>query len=140
MSTGPLVAPFAQRARLLHDAQGAAQLLVDIWAAVDAALRGVIGPLGVAALLARSLRLAARHHPALTAACVHASMAPDLTTLQASLAREPLPEALAASQALLQSFEELLAGLIGSALAERLLRPVWQHPPGDAPNTPTPPP
>jgi hypothetical protein len=140
MSTGPLEATFAQRAQLLHDAQGAAQLLVDIWASVDAALRGVIGPLGVAALLARSLRLTARHHPALAVACVHASMAPDLATLQASLAREPLPEALAASLALLQSFEELLAGLIGSALAERLLRPVWQHTPGDAPNTPTPPP
>ena len=106
------------------------------WAAVDAELRGVIGPLGVSALLARSLKLAARQHPLLAVAHAQAGIAPSMAALQPGLAQLPLDQAVAASQALLANFEELLVELIGSALAERLLRPVLlQHTPGDAPGS-----
>jgi hypothetical protein len=128
---GPLLLSHLQRAADLHSAAAAAGLQVDTWTAVEAALRDVIGPLGVAALLARSLKLAARQHPCLLPACAAPSAAPDLAALHGALTEQTLSDALAAGQALVRAYEDLLSSLIGPALAERLLRPVWRTTPED---------
>jgi len=48
----------------------------------------------------------------------------EFTELQASIALRPAHEAQAATDALITTFRELLAELIGSSLTDRLLRPV----------------
>jgi hypothetical protein len=132
-NAGRLQAAYRLRAAALADADGVAQLQVDTWQAVDAALRGVIGPLGVAALLGSSLRRAARVHPWLAVPCTTNGAAPDLAVLRGTLAAQPLSDAHAAGELLFQVYEDLLNSLIGAGLAERLLRPVWQSPPDSPP-------
>ena len=108
------------------DSAAAARHLTATWLAIDAALRGVIGPQGVAALYSRSVSLTARRRPWMAAACDNQVATLGLAALQSEMALQPLAEAQAAAAALLQVFEDLLCSLIGSALAERLLRPVWE--------------
>jgi len=111
----------------------AASQLTAIWLAIDIALRGVIGPQGVAALYSRSLGLTARCHPWMAVACGSQAAGMDLAVLESEMVQQPLAEARDSAATLLQVFEDLLASLIGSALAERLLRPVWDVTPGEAP-------
>jgi hypothetical protein len=134
---GRLASAYRARAAALPDAQGVASLQVATWRAVDDALRGVIGPLGVSALLARSLVLAQRRHPSLAAAQAMpnppAGAEALLDGLRAALQQQPLAEAQAAGQTLVQVYTELLDSLIGAALAERLLQPVWHPTLGNTP-------
>ena len=52
----------------------------------------------------------------------------DLPALHAILALQEGNTAAAAGGALLQTFSELLASLVGPSLTERLLRSVWENP------------
>ena len=132
---GRLARAYAAQAAALQDPRAVADLQRATWQAVDAALRDVIGPLGVAALLARGLVLAQRRHASLAAALPRAHP-PDgteqlLNRLHSTLQQLALAEAQAASQTLVQMVADLLDSLIGAALAEHLLQPVWQPPPGE---------
>lgn len=71
-------------------------------------------------LYQRSLALAARTHPWLAGICEDAALIPD--ALRAAFSRQGSATAASAGCDLLQAFHEMLASLVGGALAERLLR------------------
>jgi len=110
------------------DARRIAEAAVAIWGAIDAALSPVIGPRGSAALYKRSLHLASGAYPWLAAAYEGAVRPGDFSALQAVLSQQTSTIAAAAHDALLQTFHDLLADLIGRSLTQRLLQAVWETP------------
>jgi hypothetical protein len=110
-----------------------ADAAVQTWRAVDAALSPIIGQRGVAALYKRSLHLVRTQHPWLAAVHEETRQPGDFAPLHAALARQPGLAAVAAHEALLQTYRDILAQLIGASLTERLLRsigpPPSSHPP-----------
>jgi len=115
--------------RSLHaeggDSQAIAEAAVAVWTAIDVALSPVIGARGNAALYKRSLYLARAQHAWLAAAYEGAVQPGDYSALLTTLAGQSAPEASKASDALLQIFHDLLAGLIGRSLTQRLLQATW---------------
>ena len=99
-------------------------VLSSLWTDVDGALRPFVGPAGVAALLARSLRATARRHDWLADLAGTASAEPDVGRLALAFDSRERGEATAASLSLLRSFCGVLSGAVGASLAERLLQPV----------------
>ena len=104
------------------DPQAVADAAVAVWGAIDAALSPVIGPRGSAALYKRSLHLARAHHPWLAAAYEGAAHPGDYGALRLALSRQTAVVAAQAHEALMTTFQELLASLIGPSLTARLLR------------------
>jgi len=98
--------------------------VVSRWKAIEIELGGVIGTRGVAGLYQHGLRRVARSHPWLTAALDENLARMDLEALDRVLAAQSDAEAIVGGRALLQTFYDLLANLIGAPLTERLLRPV----------------
>lgn len=101
-----------------------ADAMVATWHEVDAALTPIIGRKAVVALYKRSLYLSGRTHPWL-AGTHESAQALDLAALKPVVARQSSAEAALGSLALSQTFHQLLGGLIGSSLTERLLRSAW---------------
>ena len=99
--------------------------LVRIVQDIEVILEPLLGVRGVAALYQRSLHLARIRHPWLTDPVEIAQPTIDLAALPAAFAREGRAEAAVGALAVLQSFHDLLASLIGHALSTRLLDPVW---------------
>ncbi|MDQ3261147.1 MAG: hypothetical protein M3Q00_10275, partial [Pseudomonadota bacterium] len=95
------------------DSAEIAAAIVSTWQQVDAALNPIIGQGGVAALYKRSLYLAAKAHPWLAGAPERAGTATDLAALNAVLAQQSSADAITGGDALLKTFCELLASLIG---------------------------
>jgi hypothetical protein len=95
--------------------------IISAWGKIEAALTPIIGKRGVAALYERSLYLARVHHPWLAAVPENIEARMDLPALAVVLARQNRSSAAAGGQAHLQALHELLCGLVGSSLAERLL-------------------
>jgi hypothetical protein len=106
--------PVAIAGELVRLVQGIVEILTPI-----------LGSRGVAALYQRALHVTRARHPWLAEPREVAQPTIDLVALQAAVAREDRGEAAAAAIALLQSFHDLLASLIGRALSERRLDPVW---------------
>lgn len=103
------------------------------WRHVADALVPVIGELGVLALYDRSLRLAGVEFPWLLTVAKAPQIASSLDQLRQCLAAKEADDAAAVAAATsthLCLFADLLAGLIGPSLSERLLRPVWGDPIG----------
>jgi hypothetical protein len=98
------------------------------WTRIDDALSPIIGRRGVAGLYKRSLSLTRAAHPVLAAVFEGTLQLGDYTTLQNALAQQAAPIAMAASEALLQTFHDLLTKLIGPSLTERLLCPLLDKP------------
>jgi hypothetical protein len=97
-----------------------------------ARLAPVIGVRGVDVLFRRSLHLTSARFPWLVVAGDEAAGAAALlAALEARLTNRAPDVAAEASRALLVTFVELLAGIIGEPLTDRLLGAVW------APATPT---
>jgi hypothetical protein len=92
---------------------------------IDAALTRIVGRLGVAALLNRSLHLAARVHGWMAALTEGNPSTVDAIALKSALAQQTSAEAAASSVLFLTTFNDQLIKLIGASLAERLLRSVW---------------
>jgi hypothetical protein len=104
-----------------------------IWVDVAAALTPIIGSRGVGALYARSVSLLREEHGWLKSAYDGANGVGPFTALGAALEARAAAEAVAANGALLQTFYDLLASLIGGPLTARLLTPALDHPAtGDA--------
>lgn len=104
----------------------AAQIADDVvatWVAIDTALAPIIGRPSVAVLYMRSRHLVSRAHPWLRPGAT--SIVMDLPALRTLLAQQDNVNAAAGGAALLQTFQELLASLVGPSLTERLLDPVW---------------
>jgi len=114
--------------------------IISAWGEIDSALRPIIGERGVAALYERSLYLARAHHPWLAAIPENIESRMDLAALAAVLAKQNRASAAAGGEAHLQALRELLRGLVGPSLADRLLAstrsnafngPAVQAPPND---------
>ena len=94
---------------------------------IAAVLTPILGARGVAALYQRTLHVTRASHAWLGEPLEVAQPAIDLVALKAAFVRRDRAEAAAAATALLQTFHDLLASLIGVPLCERLLEPVWAH-------------
>jgi len=131
-----VTAPLAYR---IGDGSTAAEIAAAcgaLWLELQAALSPIIGPRGVSALGQRSLHLASIQHPWLAARQPGDPATLDAGLLVSLLAQHSSDEAAAAADTFLQTFHELLLGLIGASLTERLLRTVW-GPPDTSLNRPT---
>jgi hypothetical protein len=104
-----------------------ADATVTIWQEIDAALAPVIGQRGVVALYHRSIHLASQAHPWLPCGPESGRLALDLPALRAALARQNEARACLGGAAHLHRFRQLLSGLIGPSLTERLLGSAWAH-------------
>ncbi|MGI9024323.1 MAG: hypothetical protein ACR2GP_01875 [Burkholderiaceae bacterium] len=118
----------AQVAATGVDASQIADIAFSTWRGIDAALSPIIGQRGVAALFKRSLYLARAPHPCL-ASVYDGELGPgEFASLRIALSQQTSADASAANAALLQTFHDLLANLIGATLTEQLLRPVLDAP------------
>jgi hypothetical protein len=102
-----------------------AEAMVATWQEVGTALAPIIGQRGVAALYKRSLYLTGTAHPWLAGLHDSVQSPIDLAALKSVLAQQTSADAAVGGNALLQSFYQLLASLVGPSLTERLLRSVW---------------
>lgn len=91
------------------------------WTAIDAALSPIIGERGVQMLFQRSVHLTVGKFPWLRPLREPGVRVADVGRLEAALAPPSDAEATAAKEALLRAFYDLLTGLIGTPLTERLL-------------------
>jgi len=114
----------ATRALKSADPAQIADAIASTLQAIDTALRPIIGERGVAALYRRSLYRAGPAHPWLAGVHEGVQAEMDLAALKSALAQQSSDHAAAGGSALLQTFYDLLASLIGSSLTERLLRSV----------------
>lgn len=114
--------------RVLTDDLGkgpARSITVDVWRQISVQLAPVIGERGVEVLLGRALHVTSAAFPWSASARGHGSGAGSLGAFVARLEARDANATAEASQALLATFTELLASLIGASLSERLLAPVW---------------
>ena len=102
-----------------------AKAAIGTWHDVALRLAPVIGAQGVYVLFRHALYVTAKSFPWLAMATNEGSNTDLLAMLQARLAASEAEAAIEASNALLLNFAELLAGLIGESLSERLLAPIW---------------
>ncbi len=110
------------------NAYDVAASIVQLWQQMDEALRPILGTRGVAALLRRTLFLAKERFPWLAEAYAASEISSDRSSvdvLRRVLAEQPASAAATGGAALLQTFHDLLVGMIGMELTDRLLRPVW---------------
>lgn len=128
-----LAEPLGCRLTRGGDADQVADAVATVWREIDQALYPIIGHRGVAALYSRSLKLAAARHPWLAAGHLGALAVVDPSALRAALLQQPPAQAAAGGNALLQCLRELLSGLIGPSLTDRLLRSVWAPAAGKTP-------
>lgn len=110
-----------------------AAAITDTWRGIDDALSPIIGPRGMAALYQRSVYVTAAAHPALASLRTDVQGAMDLAVLAAALHQQDTAGAATTGDALLQTFSDLLASLVGPGLAERLLAPALSHLPAGTP-------
>ncbi|HET6603420.1 MAG TPA: hypothetical protein VFG21_04280 [Xanthomonadaceae bacterium] len=110
------------------DAARVADYVVAVWQQIEDALTPIIGPRGVAALYKRSLFLIGPDHPWLTRLQEADASAVDAAALRSALAQQDTAAAATAGGALLQTFQELLASLVGPSLTGRLLAAAWALP------------
>jgi hypothetical protein len=118
----------ARRVGLDTDAAHVADTIVSTVRDIETVLRPVIGPTGFDALYSRCVYLAGLDHPWLTDAREPLQTPVDLGALLPVLARQTSADAAAGGVALLQTFNDLLATLIGRALSLHLLGSVGQSP------------
>jgi len=93
------------------------------WQRFDAALAPIIGRGGMAALYRRSLFLSRAANPWLPGSHEGALDPVEFAELNAAIALRTAAEAQAATDALIRTFRDLLAELIGASLTDRLLQP-----------------
>jgi hypothetical protein len=121
-----MAAPLACRVGLGADAAQIAASVIAIWDEIDDSLTPILGQRGMAALYRRSLQLAAADHPWLEAHDEGEPPAIGPAALKSALARQSNAVAAAGGSAFLQTFRDLLSGLIGPSLTQRLLRNAWE--------------
>lgn len=121
-------ATLAHRAGDSPDAGTVAEATISTWHQMVAQLAPVIGVRGVDVLFSRALHLTSASFPWLAIAGEQGDGAAQQASFRAQLEIHETVVAAEASCALLVTFTELLATLIGGPLTERLLRPVWAPP------------
>lgn len=101
------------------------EALLHPWQGLAVHLSPLIGESGFCALYGRSLRLVVPHFEWLKAAQPGKSAELSLIALTSIYGTVHADAATAANTALLDTFTELLSGLIGKALTSRLLDSAW---------------
>lgn len=114
-----------QHAGEAPDANAVVDAVTRTWQFMAAQLEPVIGARGTGTLLDRALHLTAKSFPWLAQTSPPLGTGDTLTRLHARFARRDAQEAAQAGCALLVTFTEQLASLIGEPLTERLLASVW---------------
>jgi hypothetical protein len=117
-----------QRAGNLPGSNATSEATATTWRLVEAQLVPVIGARGLDVLFRRALHQTTTAFPWLAVAVDRGGSTGPLPSLMACLAAQRTATASDAAYALLFTFAELLATLIGEALTERLLAPVWARP------------
>ncbi|MEP7246287.1 MAG: hypothetical protein ABI885_21780 [Gammaproteobacteria bacterium] len=102
-----------------------ADTCAETWQDMHAALSPIIGSGGVSALYKRCLFLRRGEYPWLSEVRVVSPQSGDFAALVDAIRERPEAEALAANDALLAAFRQLLNNLIGAALTGQLLHTVW---------------
>lgn len=102
-----------------------ADAVVSLWREIERELTPIVGTRGVAALSCRAVFLAGRTHSWLSLAPDAGQPDFDLARLHVNIAARDASAASAASIELLHTFHDLLISMIGAALTDRLLSPVW---------------
>lgn len=119
-------ASLTQRLAEDADARQVAEAVGAMWADIEASLQPVLGHRGVAALLRRTVHVAAVQYPWLAPLKPGSGDATaDLTALMALFAAQQPAAAVEAGNRLFTIFRELLTALIGAPLTERLLQAAW---------------
>ncbi len=121
-----MAGPLASRVGQAADATQIAAAVIAIWDEIDDSLTPILGQRGMAALYRRSLHVAAADHPWLEAPDEADPPAVGPAALKSALARQSSTVAAAGASAFLQTFRDLLSGLIGPSLTQRLLRSAWE--------------
>jgi hypothetical protein len=93
--------------------------------AIHLALAPIIGDRGVSALYRRSLFLISRDASWADALHGEDSAGDDYAALQSAIAQQPAGDALRITEALFTTLYTVLVSLIGAALTERLLHPMF---------------
>ena len=106
------------------DAVQIADASVALWYDIAAAMQSVFGKQGFVAIYNRGAALAAQKHPWLGASRADDGYAAAFDKLRSMIAEQSDANAASGSSQLLQSFDGLLAGLVGGVLCEQLLAPV----------------
>ena len=106
------------------DPKAVAEAAVRTWDQIARELSPIIGEAGFRALYARALHLTTSIYPWLAATEQQHQSSGPFTDLRAGLQRCNYTGAVDASNALLVTFTELLATLIGEALTTRILHSV----------------
>jgi hypothetical protein len=117
-----------QHAGSFPEANAISEATATTWRLVEAQLVPVIGTRGLDVLFRRALQQTTTTFPWLAAAADRGGSAGPLPSLMACLAAQHAATSAEAAYALLLTFAELLATLIGESLTERLLAPVWARP------------
>lgn len=126
---GPrIVATLALRIGLSTNPVQIADAVAQIWNEAALALTPILGQEGVAALLKRSLFLAATTFGWLSITPTGDNRSVDLDTLKALIATRTAEEATAGGSALFLQLYGLLTNLIGPSLTDRILESAWVDP------------
>ena len=112
---GRIAAALVRAAENGADTARIADAIISMWRQAAAALRPIVGQHGFEALYKRSLHVAGSTHPWL--AGLHEGVQPafDLAAMKSLLLLQTSAAAAAAGGALLQSFCDVLASLVGSS-------------------------
>lgn len=122
----PISAALARKAADGASAEVIAATVITAFVAIEASLTPIIGAGGVVAMYHRSLLRVGSSRPWLSGGdSTRTRTQIDVAGLRSSLAERAVADAADAGGALLQTFCDLLASLIGASLTERLLRDVW---------------
>ncbi|MEO8361714.1 MAG: hypothetical protein ABI672_16895 [Vicinamibacteria bacterium] len=106
---------------ITRDPPAVARDFVSRWLNIDATLSPIIGRGGVAALYRRSLHVSGRNYRWISPIGDGQDLKMDLTVLERDLERQPGDVAARAAAEFLATFHDLVTGLIGPSLSERLL-------------------
>jgi hypothetical protein len=126
-----MLVTFAQLIAQGADAAQIAEKSVCAWRAVESALSPIIGQRAVAALYKRSVALVHADYPWLMShetGSLRSRQSDEFDLLRTILSQQTSSDAMAAHWALLRTFRNLLANLIGESLTERLLGSVCEFP------------
>jgi hypothetical protein len=110
-----------------EDAAQIAEAIASVWQEIVDALCPIIGRGGVEALYNRSLHLTSRTYPWLAGTHGGDQAGIDFSPLKAVLAGQGTANAASGGGALLQTFYDLLADVIGPSLTAGLLRSAWAN-------------
>ena len=109
------------------DAAAIADAIVVAWQEIDGALSPIIGQRAVAALYSRGRSIIGQDYPWLSDTHEDVATLLDREAMRSALAQQSGAEAAAGGAAALQAFHDLLAGLIGPGLTERLLGSILEN-------------